>query len=246
MAGDFRWWREELASGRVALFTGAGFSHGALDRRGRPLPTSDELARELWSLCFGDEPYDDESTLADLYDVATLRDPERLAAHLGERLRVGDAPLPRQHERFFRVPWRRIYTLNVDDLERVAERQLRLPRPLDVVHLNGDIDDDHRALTFSTLQYAARVDEIDPLYRQLGHELRQAPFVFVGTCLDEVPLWRHVQRHGERGTGVQPHRPPSLLVTPHVARARRCLLEAFNVRWVAMTAEAFADEVLVE
>lgn len=66
-------WRElrsdlgrALGRDEAILFTGAGFTAGARDRAGRALPSSEELTRELWVLCFDDEPYDGESSLTDL------------------------------------------------------------------------------------------------------------------------------------------------------------------------------------
>lgn len=125
--------RDELAgvirSGEAMLFTGAGFSSGARDLDGNRLPDSAQMIRELWSLVFETDGPDD-SSLPDLYDAALLRAPERLAAYVACRLRIGDHPLPRHYAAWFSAPWRRIYTLNVDDLERAVARQYALPRRL--------------------------------------------------------------------------------------------------------------------
>ena len=63
---------EDLASGRLMLFTGAGFPADARDRPGRSIPTGKELRDELWSLCFPDEEPDD-SVLSDLFFHALSR-----------------------------------------------------------------------------------------------------------------------------------------------------------------------------
>ena len=202
-----------VRSGTATLFTGAGFSAEARDREGRCLPETPTMIRELWPLVFRDAP--DDSTLADLYDVALLRAPDRLREYLSTRLRVGDQPLPGWFARWFAAPWRRIYTLNVDDLEIAVARQADLPRrlrtisalapdpppadgALDVVHLNGVAGDDPRQVTFSTMQYASRLCGRDREYEQLVADLRSGPFVFVGTTLDEAVLWQHVQASGVR------------------------------------------------
>src|SRR5687768_2550127 len=146
---------DTATSGNAILFTGAGFSHGMRDRRRRPLPTSAEMTAELWQLLFGDEPRDD-SSLADLFDVALQRDREVLADYLNERLTVED-DVPWHVAAWLAAPWRRIYTLNVDDVEAAVGRCCQLPhglvslsaagvdmspRPaagpaIEVVHLNG-------------------------------------------------------------------------------------------------------------
>ncbi len=66
-----------IQSGKAMLFTGAGFSSDARDLDGTPLPDSAQMIAELWPLVFGAEA-PDSSSLADLYDVAMLRVPERL------------------------------------------------------------------------------------------------------------------------------------------------------------------------
>jgi SIR2-like domain len=255
---------EELAcvigSGEARLFTGAGFSAGARDIEGNTLPDSAQMSRELWPLVFdsGDEP--DNSSLPDLYDAALLRAPERLRAYVATRLHIGDHELPDHYAAWFSAPWRRIYTLNVDDLERAVARQFQLPRPLrsisaicreprpaapdelDVVHLNGIAGDAADELTFSTMQYASRLCSRDREYERLVMDLERAPFVFVGTTLDEVVLWQHVELH-RRANGEAPRRPPSFLISTSLTRARQVLLESLGIRWIRSTIEALADEL---
>jgi hypothetical protein len=249
-----------IKSGDAALFTGAGFSAEATDREGRSLPDSHEMIGELWSMLFG-EARPDDSSLADLYDVALMRAPERLRDYLRARLRIGDSPLAQTFASWFSAPWSRIYTLNVDDLEVAVARQFALPRrlvsisalgkespkpaanTLEVVHLNGMAGDDPGDVTFSTLQYASRLCEPDHAYQQLVEDLRSRPFVFVGTTLDEVVLWKHVQL--ERQTnGDRPARRHSFLISPSLTRARQDLLASVNIHWIRSTAAAFADNVL--
>ena len=60
-----------FADRAAVLFTGAGFSTGARDAAGAPLPLARTMAAELRALCFGDG--EDDSTLQDLCDVAAER-----------------------------------------------------------------------------------------------------------------------------------------------------------------------------
>lgn len=241
------------------LFTGAGFSAEARCRAGDALPDSAAMARDLSRILFpSHEP--DDSSLADLYDVALTRAPDQLRDYVETRLKIGDDPLPATFGAWFSAPWKRLYTLNVDDLEAAVARQFALPRPLrtvsalakpppalpgalDVVHLNGVAGDIASQVTFSTMQYAARLARRDRAYEQLVDDLGASPFVFVGTKLDETVLWQHVElerRNGHR-TADRPH---SFLVTPHLTRARRILLESHRIHWVAGTAAELAERVL--
>ncbi|HEY5946027.1 MAG TPA: SIR2 family protein [Kofleriaceae bacterium] len=251
-----------IASGDAILFTGAGFSAEATDRSGRSLPDSTEMVRDLWTMLFGDDEQDD-STLADLYDVALMRAPDQLRDYLRSRLQIGDTPLPRTFAAWFGAPWRRIYTLNVDDLEAAVARQFELPRKLvsvsalaaprarnengalDVVHLNGIAGDDPSEVTFSTMQYASRLCSPDREYERLVDDLRRAPFVFVGTTLDEVVLWKHVQLERSQASHDLP-RKHSFLISPALTRARRSLLDSHRIHWIPATACEIAEQVLAK
>lgn len=258
---------EALRSGRLTLFTGAGFSCDASAVDGRPIPSGKELADELWQLCFPDEERDG-SALSDLFQHALAACPAELAELLRVRLTSGDAPLPEHYRVWFSLPWRRIYTVNVDELELAAARHFPLPRQpraisaltsavepestpaqglLEVIHLNGMVRDAPTHVTFSTTQYAVRLANREPWYRVLAQDLLEYPFVFVGTRLDEMPLWQHLEAEGARrdrsGYGDRPH---SFAVTPELERARRSLLAAFRIEWVQMEARAFAEQVLAQ
>lgn len=232
-----------VASGGAVLFTGAGFSAEATDLGGQPLPDSAQMIRELWALLFADAPPDD-SSLADLYDVALLRAPDQLREYLRGRLQIGDAPLPATFATWFAAPWRRIYTLNVDDLEVAVARQFELPRKLEVIHQNGMAGGDPREVTFSTMQYAARLCSPDREYERLIDDLRTAPFVFVGTTLDEVVLWKHVQLERQNHRALP--RRHSFLIAPSLTRARQHLLESHRIHWVQATAAEIAESVLAQ
>jgi hypothetical protein len=256
--------RRELAAvirtGEAMLFTGAGFSAEALCRAGEPLPDGARMAADLWKILFHDDQPDD-SSLADLYDVALVRAPDALRDYVATHLRLADDPLPDSFRAWFSAPWRRIYTLNVDDLEAAVARQFALPRPLrtvsalakppaeiphslDVVHLNGIAGDIASQVTFSTMQYAARLACRDHAYERLVEDLTSAPFVFVGTKLDETVLWQHVELERRSNHHDGEARPHSYLIAPSLSRARQILLESHRIHWVQATAAELAASLL--
>jgi hypothetical protein len=247
-----------IASGHAILFTGAGFSAEAQCCAGQPLPDGAQMARDLWELLFPTEEPDD-SSLADLYDIALLREPAGLRDYVATHLKIGDARLPPTFRAWFSAPWQRIYTLNVDDLEAAVARQFDLPRPLrsvsalakpppaapdalDVIHLNGIAGDIANQVTFSTMQYASRLARRDQVYERLAEDLGGTPFVFVGTKLDETVLWQHVEldRRASRQPRRPEDRPHSFLITPSLSRARQILLEQHRIHWVRGTAAELA------
>lgn len=243
---------------------GAGFSSGARDPGGRPIPLGNELAGELFELCFpGERP--DESTLQDLFHHALLHQRDRLEPLLRERLTVDPSSLPEWYQLWFALPWRRAWTLNVDLIEQATASRFALPRAirsisaldprarlesnnvLEVVHLNGMVDDDLDRMTFATSQYGRRLAHRDEYYGVLANDhLLEQSFVFVGTRLDESPLWQHLEGRDFRQRIKMEDTPRSFLVTTKLDRARRCLLEDFAIEWVCASTEDFANEVLAE
>jgi hypothetical protein len=249
----------ELGRGRLTLFTGAGFSSEAKDCAGRFIPTGPELADELWRLCYPDGPEERDSSLQDLFHVALERERDALQRLLAERLTADPASLPDWYEPWFKLPWRRCYTVNVDDLEAAAVRRFgvtRRPRVisamdvhashdsepprdwLEVVHLNGIVTDGPERVTFSEMQYGARLAHEDDCYHRLAADLERLPFVIVGTRLAESPFWQHLDGRTVEG------RPRSYLVAPQMPRARHELLRGLNVEWIQASARDFTARVL--
>lgn len=254
-----------VTSGEAMLFTGAGFSSSALDRSGRAVPSTEEITREIWDLCFPEEPQDD-STLTDLFHHAARHAPDKLDRLLKDRLCVRPESLPDFYEPWLRLPWMRVWTLNVDDIEQAVAKRFGLPKrvrtvsalttrfssqalrtdALPVIHLNGSIDDGIEHVTFSTTQYGERLARSDPWYAQFIDDLVSHPFVIVGTRLEEAPFWRNL--HASHGSDVDLHLEVcrAFIVSPRLTRARRELLQDLGIRWLPMSAEDFASEVLSE
>lgn len=249
------------------LFTGAGFSVAAKASTREPLPGLRALHGELWSICFPTDEFDASSSFPSLVDHARLRHPTQLRELLHRRLTVDADSLPDWYRLYFGMPWYRCYTLNVDDLDVAAQRRFSFDRrlisvsatedtptrpargditeDLESVHLNGTLSDVPDRVTFSTTQYAERLAGSEPWYVRLVADLATHPFVFVGSQLDESPLWQHIAMREARGQrGLRERRPKSFLVTPRLDRARRALLADFNVHWVRGDARVFAERVL--
>jgi hypothetical protein len=250
---------DALRAGRMRLFTGAGFSNDTLDPDGEPVPTGHQLRQELWDLSFPREP-PDGSTLSDLFEHALRNHPGAVARLLERRLRIDPRSLRARHRLWFALPWRRVYTLNVDDLEMAVARRFELPRPiaavsalgrgrrrarrgLEVIHLNGSIADGLHGITFSTLQYGDRLARRCAFYEQLVLDLRRHPFLIVGTQLGEAPLWQHVQLLAKR-RGWPRRSPGSWLVARRLDRARHSLLRELAIEWIPMSARDFATKIL--
>jgi hypothetical protein len=76
-------------------------------------------------------------------------------------------------------------------------------------------------------------------------QISLVPFVFVGTRLDEPPLWQHLQLRANRGgRKIQELRPHSFLVTPLLDKARESVLAQYNISWIRSGVEEFAKQTL--
>jgi len=258
--------RAQFERGRPILLTGAGFSMAAKNIEGSGLPSGPGLRQLLWPICFPGDPFEESSSLPDLYDFAMRRAAGQLSELLSRTFTVSGDDLPEWYGRVFAMPWQRAYTLNIDDLEQAVARKFSLPRAirsvsfsagespepipagtLELVHLNGTLDEAPAGVTFSPIQYAQRLASPDPVFRRVAAELVSSPFVFVGSPLEEPTLWQSIEgRRRKGGRDQREFRPRSYLVSPSLPAAKRALLAEFNVVWLQMTAEEFSETVLAK
>lgn len=257
--------KTQMERARPVLFTGAGFSIGSKNLKGQNMPMAGELKQALWTLGFPDLPFDSASDLQSVFEATLMRNATGVRDLLLNSLSVDGKSIPEWVTRYFTMPWFKYYTLNVDDLATRVQATHWIPRKLGVVsalnghpgaaestaetlgvvHLNGIIGDGPKAVTFSLTQYAQRIARQDPFYTILAAEMMTHPFVFVGTKLDESPLWQHLELRRQRGAGGE-LRPKSFLVTPTLDKPREVTLSQFNIEWISMTAEEFSQQVLAQ
>ena len=257
--------RERLAAqmsrGDLILFTGAGFSLSATSRSGQRIPSVKGLRELLWPIAFPGAQIDNESSLGEIFQCALSTAGGRVRQTMQTALDVAPSTLPECYRTWFSIPWKRIYTLNVDNLEVASGVAFDFPRQfisisalrdglpdlgadrLLYVHLNGQISQ-FPEITFSPRSYAERSTGPDPWYQLLITDLASHPIVYVGTVLEESPLWQHIEYRRNRRRGSRELRPGSYLVTPKISTARRVLLQNFNVQLIEMTQEEFATDVL--
>ena len=258
--------RSQMSRGQLILFTGAGFSAGAKNRGGSPLPSSRELRDLLLAIAYPGDTPDTNTTLGDAYSVGLMKDRVSVRELLATRLSVDSGSLPDYYAKYFDMPWHRIYTLNVDDLEMAAASRFglrrtpiaisatnpELPSPgrvagrntCDVVHLNGSISDAPELLTFSERQYAERIAAPDSWYSRCAAEVRARPVIYVGTQLHENTLWQHIEMRRRQRVESEVLPPGSILVSCELPKARADMLAGLNVYWVEGSAESFARDVL--
>lgn len=250
----------QMSRGDVILFTGAGFSLSAKGAIGHPIPTVGMLRELIWPLAFPNQPLDPDSTLGEIYEVASKRAGNRLGQLLKDYLKVDFQNLPDVYETWFSMPWYRIYTLNLDDLDAAVQAAFSLSRRIksisalaDVlphtdgdllsIHINGRAAD-YPNVTFSPRQYGERATRHESWYVHLVADLASHPILFVGTTLDEPLLWQYIELRRSRERGTRELRPGSYLVTQRISAAKRAMLQDFNIQLVEMGQEEFAKNIL--
>ena len=259
--------QSQFERARPILFTGAGFSLGARNICGDPVPSAPALRAMLWGLCFPGTAVEDGSSLQDLYEHALRRNRSKLAELLTSQLTTDPGSIPDWYSKILSMPWQRYYTLNIDDLEQAVSSRFDLPRnpisisatnersgaprdsnpatELEVIHLNGTTQDIPDRITFSTTQYAERLARPEPWYLRFASDILTSPVIFVGTRLDESPLWQHLTlRFSRGGPELRELRHRSYLVTPTLDRARLALLAEYNVEHIPMAADEFVAQIL--
>ena len=259
--------KNQISRGQMILFAGAGFSRDARNALGQPLPGTQELAKLLFDLLYPGDAFEDDAQLGELYAVAVKRDPRGAERLLATHLAIDPSSLSEYYSTYFRFPWLRIYTLNVDELEQAAAQRFELPRQptslsalehdspqgrvqdpadvLEVVHLNGRITDSLDAMTFSESQYGERLASQEPWYIRCATDIKTRPILFVGTTLQESLFWQHLAiRRRDRPKGGHVPPPASILVSPQLSRVRAEMLQELNVLWYKGTADSFNSDVL--
>ena len=192
--------------GEAVLFVGSGFSRTATNVRGEKLKTASGLTALMCEeLGLNEKP--ELSAAAEMF--ADERSNAALVTLLHEQFQVRD--IADEHYLFGRVPWRRVYTTNYDDVielsYRAANRAIISLTPADdvsyvssgqaqCVHINGYIgtlteerlfadfkltDTSYATAAFATSQWA----------QQMRHDLSVARVVvFVGYSLHDLDIRR--------------------------------------------------------
>src|SRR5450759_5009488 len=175
--------RDRFRRADMLLFAGAGFSRAATNRLGNPFPLLKDLKPALWKICYGDMMYSETSSVQDLFANAKARAGGELLTYLRAALTASPDGVPEFYDELLGMPWRKIYTLNVDNVDSILTGRAEIGRrvrrysalrpltftpgtrtdgDLDIVHLNGVIDDGLDGVTFSLEQYSDRLNRKDP------------------------------------------------------------------------------------
>jgi len=250
-----------LAEGQYHLLCGAGVSIGARGGDGGELQAAAKVAKEILSRTDTLVDPAEESNLAIVYEEAKVQDRAKLNEYLRGRF---TQCLPTWQAKLFDVNWRRIWTLNIDDvLERAFNPELnaagfkelssiswqdkfvppeKSASEVQVIHLHGLADRigfSGEDLVFGLVEYSTVVRTVPPWHSAFETTYVQDPFIICGARLSEEPdfaIATRTQNQSQIATGF-----PSLIVLKEVSVALRTRLERFGLTPI----EAIGDDFFI-
>lgn len=243
----------QFEKGNVVLFAGAGFAVGARNARGSDPPLGPQLAEILASECGW--KYEGEE-LGIVYEQAQK--------HLGSdglngvlRSLYKDCIPAAWHHIIPNLFWYRVYTTNMDDVLENSYARGSVQRfqsvtcpadfePQDIwfehvhgVHLHGSVLELSKGLTFTAAEYAGQTAIPNPWYQALADDMYSNSVVFVGSKLNEPPMYHYLAMRSERSKGIPEVRAKAFVITPSVSAIRGRQLRDQGYFVIESTAEEF-------
>jgi hypothetical protein len=202
--GDVTYLKNKISLAEVILVLGAGAVRDCKNARGDALKLADKLAEEL---CTAEDNGESLGIVLDALKLTTPQLNTRLV-HEYQGCSASD-----DLKAAFSVPWRRVYTFNIDDsietLGSILSKQnifsyngmhakvtpYEGPRVLHVVHLNGYVRELDKGVIFSKTDYDKRLSQPDAVwYREAAEDNFRYCSIFIGTRLNEPLLWSEIER----------------------------------------------------
>lgn len=210
--------REVLVTGSPVLFLGAGFSYESSNGYGK-MATGDDLKGEIYDM-FVQDVLDErdkaevkEFNLQELCGFVNehLKKKEELKEFLIKRFQnVSPAAF---HYLLTRYPWRKIYTVNIDDLvEHICHKnhvdivvqntskEKMVKDELEYVKLHGCVNAPDEPLIFSKTEYDNLISSrMNFKHNKLISDIQNEDFIFVGASLDERDIDFYISQYENAG-----------------------------------------------
>ena len=227
---------DTMINKRVSLFLGSGIS---LDSKGPhvQMKSAENLRKDLVNL--NDLPA--SATLPQAYSVMTQEQiQEKITTHY-----TCSVPGPTVM-RLAQNPWRRVYTLNVDNCFETAFRhhieqsefdedsietfnfcdsysELRSDKRCSIVHLHGNVERAEDGYVFSRDEYALSIQQPNSWMLTLSQLIRTDTFIVSGTSLEEIDVAYYLQQRSQKTRRGDVS--PSILIEPYPNRLTEDLCE---------------------
>lgn len=166
------------------------------------------------------------------------------------------------------VPWRRVYTLNVDNAFEAYVADLFKDRLIDsarsqvfnfsddyrdtlpdtiqsIVHLHGTVERPGDGYVFSQSEYAKNISRPNSWMTTLTQLMRAEPFIVAGTTLDEADVTFYLQQRPAENHVFVPES-PSILIEPFPDRLTERLCQNHDFVLFDGTCLSFIDAISAE
>lgn len=236
--------------GRYQILLGAGASFGAKNSTGHDLPGAGDLVKVL-ATQYPTAHIDDSTPLQRAYQRATKASSNEDVWHFAKKL-YGRA----NHQEWFTLltgfPWRRAWTLNIDDaFENAYKKSARAltsslktlsftdeyteTSGLEIVHLHGHIlGQAPLPLVFSMAEYQAAAEAHGVWHRVLRGILSSEPFIIIGAKILNDPDIEALILSSKPA-----HEAPSIIVDPLIDAGNKWELEQSGYIVAQCTGEEF-------
>lgn len=264
--------KERMSANPPILFLGAGFSIGAKNRRGE-VPKASDLQEGIFQefYCKKNKPKDvtDEDIaeirqfeLSDLCNTIQQESDERkekLKEYLVKKFRDVFPPSTGKDQPFHylivQYPWKRIYTLNIDDLveniyehEEVAlvvqnQRELKKHEAgvLELYKLHGCVNQPELGFVFSTSEYEDTIIRSDFKLQRFCDDYYDNDVIFLGTEWNESDISLLLKKYLNAGYKSKAHK--YFFVSPNIkVKLKNTIKNNSDYYHIPWTTEQFLRE----
>lgn len=247
------------------LFLGAGFSDGAINSKGNSIPKSSDLKEMLLAKFVSAKDHSVEDyeqirkmTLQELCTYIADFDEKKKISLFGyltttfKGTRVN--PKKPYHKKLVNYPWRKIYTLNIDDLveniynsgnktelivQNEKKRKVNEFGYCELLKLHGCVNNPNDGYIFSLNQYAQRIIKEDYRTLQFSNDYFESDIIFLGTELNENDINIMLKKYENAGYS-KTHR--CFFVSPKIGVNLSALIRNTSHYYhINMNAERFLD-----
>lgn len=259
---DIQKLREVLLNGNPMLFLGAGFSYGSKNSYG-DMATGNTLKNEIYNIFVKDtieDSYEKEVkqfTLQELCGFVNdhFKKKDELKSYLIKRFQ--DVEPASFHYLLSKYPWKKIYTVNIDDLvEHICyknhidfvvqntSKEKPVKDELEYVKLHGCVNAPDEPLIFSKTEYDNLISSrLNFKHNNLISDIQNENFIFVGASLDERDIDYYISQYENAGHFrkgklffIEPY--PTLKLQMRVER-----LEGTIIKWTAEKFLRFVEKI---
>lgn len=206
-----------LLTGTPILFLGAGFSYGSTNEHGK-LPTGKKLTEDIFNYFIkgnvapNDEKEIKQYNLQDLCQTVNelLDKKDDLKDYLATRFQ--NTVPEKFHYNLLTYPWKRIYTVNIDDLveniyiksaEKLivqnTEKEKTINDEVEYIKLHGCVSAKDEPMVFSKSEYTNLISNRNYKLDKLTTDILKNDIIFVGASLDEQDIDYYITKYENAG-----------------------------------------------